>query len=286
RDQRRSAPLRVRRRGEHRFVEHVLPVAGELALGEYARLERARPPAVAGDDDVAADLHRRHAAAHERRDAELAERLHQAEAGGLVVGEREAADHRALVGGHPDRARLGDQVADGEDEAVLADDDAVADALGAEQRRGERVVGHDRAQVHHRVERAIELEAPVFRLRPKLLRECPVLFLGHRDRFYDYNRTPLAASKRCACFAFGASEIRSPGEAEERPWVAMVRDWPPTFTTSSVSAPIGSTTTTSASIPLPKSKCTGRMPYLTLWPSFAFPLQGQRAPRASTAPLR
>ena len=116
----------------------------------------------------------------ERRDAELAERLHQAEAGGLVVGEREAADHHALVGGHPDRARLGDQVADGEDEAVVADHHAIPHPLRAEDLRGERVLRDLGAQLHDRVERPVEVEAPVLRTRAHLHRELPVALFRHK----------------------------------------------------------------------------------------------------------
>src|SRR5207244_12293233 len=41
-DQRRAAPLRMRPRREERLVEHVFPVAGELALGEHRGLQRVR----------------------------------------------------------------------------------------------------------------------------------------------------------------------------------------------------------------------------------------------------
>ena len=54
--------------------------------------------------------------------------------------------------------RLGDQVADGEDETVLADDDAVTAALGAERARGERIVGDERTHQDDRVERARQVE--------------------------------------------------------------------------------------------------------------------------------
>src|SRR2546425_11507856 len=43
---------------------------------------------------------------------------------------------------------------------------AVAGALGAEDRRGERVLGDLGAQLHHRVERRVEIEAPVLGPRP------------------------------------------------------------------------------------------------------------------------
>src|SRR3981189_1972522 len=79
-DERRAAPLRMRRRGEDRLVEHVLPVARELALGEDGGLERVLAAALARDDHVLAQAAGRGAAARDGIYAELAERLHQAEA--------------------------------------------------------------------------------------------------------------------------------------------------------------------------------------------------------------
>src|ERR1041385_6768618 len=74
----------------------------------------------------------------------------------------------------------------------------------------------------------------------------------------------------------------------ERPWVVIVILWSSTFSRSSVSAPMGSTTTTSAGMPLgARSRCSGRMPYFTRWSWAAWaPETGQCAPRASTALLR
>ena len=77
-DQRRAAPLRMRGRGEDRLVEHVFPVAGELALGEHRRLERMRAAAVPGDHHVLADADRAALPRSIGLDAQLAERLHQA----------------------------------------------------------------------------------------------------------------------------------------------------------------------------------------------------------------
>ena len=143
------------------------------------------------------------------RHAELAERLHQAEAGGLVVGERKAADHDALVGGEPDRARLGDEVADGEHQAVVADDDAVAGALGAEDLRGERVLRESRRAAARprrarRRGRSASLRAagasrPETPSRLLLPYEIPNASLLE-------SRRRLAASKRCACVGLRREE--------------------------------------------------------------------------------
>ena len=50
------------------------------------------------------------------------------------------------------------------DEAVVADHDAVAFALGAEHRGREPVVGNARRQPHDRIERAREIEADLRRV--------------------------------------------------------------------------------------------------------------------------
>src|SRR6266849_3542984 len=84
-------------------------------------------------------------------------------------------------------------------------------------------------------------------------------------------RRPVAASKTCACPASGVRDKLSPGRRFARPCVTTVRETSATRTTNSVSAPIGSTTTTSAAMPpLPwpaSPMCSGRMPYFTAWPS-------------------
>jgi hypothetical protein len=196
-DERGAAPIRMRRRREDRLVEHVLPVAGELALAEHARLERMRSPAVPGDHHLVADLAGGGGAALERRQLEAPERLHQPEAARLVVGERETRDGGAVVGRQPYRVRLGDQVADGEHEPV-ADHDAVAGALGAEDLRGESVLRHLGAQQHHRVERSLEVEACVVRLRTHLFREGPLFRFGHRAMLHAAPHAAQAVAARIA----------------------------------------------------------------------------------------
>ena len=94
-DQRRAAPLRVGRRREDRLVEHVFPVAGELALGEDLRLERVRAAAVAATitfSPAAVEVLPRAIAGTPSCPA-----AHQPEAGREVVGEREAHHHGPLL---------------------------------------------------------------------------------------------------------------------------------------------------------------------------------------------
>ena len=96
-DQRGAAPVRMRRRGEDRFVEHIFPIAGEFLLGDDAGRDRALPSAGAADDDALADRGRGRFADLERRHVELGERLHQAKAGLLVVAEHVPRHGAAVV---------------------------------------------------------------------------------------------------------------------------------------------------------------------------------------------
>ncbi len=141
--------------------------------------------AMAGHDDVLADAHGGDAAALDGAHAELAERMDQAQARGLVVGERKAAHHMALVRGEPDRARLGDEIADGEDQAIVADDDATAGAQRAEDLRGEGVFGDFGPQADDRIERVLEVKTPFFGPRPHLDRKSPFAFLLRHLRILD-----------------------------------------------------------------------------------------------------
>ena len=66
--------------------------------------------------------------------------------------------HRAaIVERDPDRVGFGDQITDGQDQAVAANEDAVAGALGAERFRGKGVGRHGGAQADHGGERALKI---------------------------------------------------------------------------------------------------------------------------------
>ena len=178
-DQRRAAPVGMRRRGEDRFVEHVFPITGEFLLGDDACGDRVLPPAGAAKDDALADRSRRRLPEFERRHVELGERLHQAEAGFLIVAEHVAGHRTPVAQRQPDRVRLGDQIADGQDEAIAANDDAVTGALGAERFRRERVRRHGCAQRHHTGQGLIEIEGIILRLRLHGGRHLPVAHGRH-----------------------------------------------------------------------------------------------------------
>ena len=163
RDQRRCRPSSgCAGIGEDRLVEHVFPIAGEFLLGGDAAGQRARAPAGAADHDALADLGAARRADRQRRQIELAERLHQAEAGLLVEAERMALHHAAVAEMQPDGFGFGDQIADGEHQAVV-DQHAVAGALDAQRLGGEGVGRDDRMQADHRGQRALEIVAIVLR---------------------------------------------------------------------------------------------------------------------------
>jgi hypothetical protein len=99
-----------------------------------------------GQDGGIAQLDAARIAELELGQLERAERLDETEAGHLVVGKHVGGDDPAIVGRQPDFLGLGDEVADGQHQAVVADDDAAAFADGAQRRGGEGVVRDVRAQ--------------------------------------------------------------------------------------------------------------------------------------------
>ena len=95
----------------------------------------------------------------QRRQIEPAERLHQAEAGLLVIGERMGGNDAPVVARQPDLLGFGDQIADGQHQPVLADDHAAALPLGAQRRRREGVLGNRGMNLHDGLEGMIEFQA-------------------------------------------------------------------------------------------------------------------------------
>ena len=105
----------------------------------------------------------------------LAERLDQAKAGGLVIGERVACDHITAIGGEPNARRFSDEIADGEHQAIFADHHAITAALGAEQIGSEGVRRYLGAHQHHGVVGACQVKLRFLGLRLQRLREGPLL---------------------------------------------------------------------------------------------------------------
>ena len=165
--------------GEDRLVQHVFPIAGEFLLGGDAAGERACAAAGAADHHAFADFRRFRGADLERRQIDLAERLHQAETGLLVEAERMALHHAAVAEMQPDRFGLGDQIADGEHKAVV-DQHAVAGALDTERVGSEGIRRNDRMQADHRGQRALEIVGIILCPRLHRLRHLPFDQRGHR----------------------------------------------------------------------------------------------------------
>ena len=184
-DERSATPLRMQRRGEQGLVEHVLPVARELALVEHLRPECVGAPAAAQHDRGVADLERLRRAPRQRRELEGPERLHHAEARREVVSERMPRHDAAVQRRDPDRFGLGDEIADRQDQPVAADGDAAAHALGTEDRRREGILGNLRAHGHDRLERRVEVEPDILRIRLQLRGKSPLrgIFQGGASFF-------------------------------------------------------------------------------------------------------
>jgi hypothetical protein len=172
-DQGGAAPGRVRRRGEDRLVQEVFPVARELALGHDLDADRVGAPAGRTDDRRVLLGHVGRGAEHRRLDPKRLDRAHEPEAGLVVVGDRMGLHDASAHRGQRHLVGLRDQIADGEHETLLVDDDAAALPVGAEERSGEGVLRHVRAQRHDRRERLVEIEVEV--LGPRTRR-------GHQRR--------------------------------------------------------------------------------------------------------
>ena len=142
-------------RGEDRLVEKIFPIAGEFLLADNHRAHRFCPGA-GGDRHGIAELGLARAAELERRAIEVAQRLDEAEAGLRIDGERVSRGDPALSVGEPDVLGLGDQIADRQHKAALADDDAAAGALLAERLGGESVLRNCGLNGNDRFERAVQ----------------------------------------------------------------------------------------------------------------------------------
>ena len=165
----------MRRRTEDRFVEEIFPIAGEFLLGDDPRRYRALPSAGAADDDRFADLGPARLAERHGRRVEPGQRLDEAEAGLLIRAEHIAFHEPAVVEPQPDRFGFGDQIADGQNEAIAADQDAVAGPFRAERRCGERIGGDPHRDADHARQGMVEIEGVIPRLRLQGGGDRPVL---------------------------------------------------------------------------------------------------------------
>jgi hypothetical protein len=117
-----------------------------------------RAAAAAQHEDVVTWRNGRCAASRDRAHSQRREREHEAKPGREVVRDGMPRDNGAVVRGEPDRLGLGDEVADRQHQAVVADHDTASRSFGAQDWRGERVVRNVGAQGDHRVDRGTQIE--------------------------------------------------------------------------------------------------------------------------------
>ncbi len=142
RDQRGAAPVWVRGIGEDRLVQHILPITGEFLLGGNAAGERSCATAGTADDHAFANFRGFRGACLKRRQIDLAERLHQAKTGFLIRAKRVALHHPAVAEMQPHGVGLGDQIANGENKAII-DQHAIAGTFSAERISREGILRND-----------------------------------------------------------------------------------------------------------------------------------------------
>ena len=172
-DQSGTAPKRVSGRGKDRAIEHVLPIAGKFLASDNPRGDRMAPPAFGGHDGAIARADAHPDPEIDRWGVQPSQRLDQTETGFLVVGEHMTRNSAALGGCKPDRLRFRNQIANRQNEAISADQNAAAGAFGAERRRGEGVFRDRRLQSEHRRQRAVHVKREVLALWLELARYFP-----------------------------------------------------------------------------------------------------------------
>ena len=121
------------RRGEDRLGKEIFPPAGELASRDHIGAECRPAPAIADREHLISFLQRPRVAELERLHAQRRDGTQQPEAGLVVVGD-EFRRHRTRALDHQlDRGGFEDEVADGQHQPVVVDDDAAAFAPGAQR---------------------------------------------------------------------------------------------------------------------------------------------------------
>src|SRR6516225_10128537 len=179
-----AAPVGVGRGGEDRLVEHIFPIAGEFLPGRDARRDRMMASAGSPDHDALANSRFSRRPDRERRKLDSRQRLDQPKTGLLVVAEHVARRWAAVAESKPNLLGFGNQITDREYNAVFADEDAIARALGAECLGREGVAWNDGSDPYDRSERTIEIILVILRFRLDGGRYPPIR-RGH-------SRTPLA----------------------------------------------------------------------------------------------
>jgi hypothetical protein len=136
-------------------------------------------PAAARQDRWIVQFRRTRAAELERRKAETAQSLHETETRFLIIGERMGLRDAPIRAGQPNAFRLGDEIADRQNEPAFANDDAASRPLDAQDRSGESVRRNHRAKRDHGFESAVEIEAEFLSFRLIAQRRFPAGLFGH-----------------------------------------------------------------------------------------------------------
>ena len=79
-----------------------------------------------------------------------------------------SGDHRPVDAGEPDGFGFGNEIADREKQAVLANEHGIASPFGAEDRSRKGILGNLGTQGDDRPERLVQIEAQLLRARLKL----------------------------------------------------------------------------------------------------------------------
>ena len=134
-----------------------------------------------GEHHLVADFQPVRIAQFQRRCVQPAQRLHQAKAGLLVIGQRVARHSPPLGRGNPDRLRLRDQIADGGDQPLVVDDHAAAGALRPKGAGGVSVRRNEGLKIDHGAEGAVQVERVVIRIGLQVRWDLPI-FVFHAVR--------------------------------------------------------------------------------------------------------
>src|SRR5262245_33187313 len=193
RNQRRAAPVWMRRVSEYGLVENVLPIAREFLFRCDPAGERARASARAAHDDALSNFSGLRRTDLKRRKIDAAKRLHQAETGFLIEPERMSLHNAPVAEMQPHGLGFGDQIADGEHEVVV-DEHAIACALGPKCIGGESIGGDDRMKADYRRENALKIVAIVLHAWLNPRRHSPFDQRGHRCA---PNRSRLSYAGSC-----------------------------------------------------------------------------------------
>ena len=155
------------RYGEDGVLEQVFPIARERATRGHDGAPHARQATVGDHQNPLLRLERVRIAKPYGRRAELRRGAHQAEAGLVVIGDDVGGHRLSARTLHRHRRGLENEVADGEHEAAVIDDDAVALASAAKSRGRARVRRNLGAESHHGGDHVSQRLLGAARTRPR-----------------------------------------------------------------------------------------------------------------------